>query len=83
MDAVRMYEEYNPYIILMDLNMPSLDGFEATKIIRQVSSEKIIIAISANAYKDDIKKALNAGCNEFLAKPICKETLIKTIEKYI
>lgn len=82
-DTVRAYEEYNPDIILMDLNMPSLDGFEATKIIRQVSSEKIIIAISANAYKDDIKKALNAGCNEFLAKPICKETLIKTIEKYI
>lgn len=81
-DAVRMYEEYNPYLILMDLNMPSLNGLEATKIIRQVSSDIIIIAISASAYEEDIKKALDGGCNEFLTKPICKERLKETIEKY-
>ena len=83
MEAVRMFEEYNPDIILMDLNMPTLDGFEATKIIRQVSPDVIIIAISAKAYEKDIKKAIDSGCNEFLAKPICKDKLIETIHKYI
>lgn len=82
-DAIRMYEEHNPDMILMDLYMPSLNGFETTNIIRQVSSSIAIIAISASAYEEDITKALDAGCNEFLAKPICKEALLKTIEKYI
>lgn len=83
MDAVRMFEEYNPDIILMDLNMPTLDGFEATKIIRQVSSDTVIIAISARAYEEDIKRALDVGCNDFLAKPISKESLMESIQKYI
>ncbi|MFR3215621.1 MAG: ATP-binding protein [Dysgonomonas mossii] len=82
-EAVRMFEEYNPDMILMDLNMPTLNGFEATKIIRQVSPDIIIIAISAKAYEKDIKKAIDSGCNEFLAKPICKDKLIETIHKYI
>ncbi len=83
METIRMYEECNPDIILMDLNMPTLNGFETTNIIRQISSDIIIIAISARAYEEDIKKALDAGCNDFLAKPISIENLTKTIEKYI
>lgn len=83
MDAVRMFEEYNPDIILMDLYMPILNGFEATKIIRQVSQDTVIIAVSASAYNEDIQKALDAGCNDFLAKPVHKEVLMETIQKYI
>lgn len=83
MEAVRMFEECNADMILMDLNMPTLDGFEAARIIRQVSSQIAIIAISAKAYEKDIKKALDSGCNEFLAKPICKDKLIEIIHKYI
>ena len=83
MDAVRTFEEYNPDIILMDLYMPILNGFEATRIIRQVSPNTVIIAISASAYSEDIEKALEAGCNDFLAKPVHKEVLMETIHKYI
>lgn len=83
MNVIRMYEEYNPDMILIDLNLPTIDGFEAIKIIRKISPDITIIAISGRAYKEDIKKSLDAGCDEFLSKPICKEKLIESIQKYI
>lgn len=83
MDTIRMYEDHNPDIILMELNMPTLNGLEVTRIIRKVSSKTVIIAIGTRAYEKDIKEAIDAGCNEFIAKPISKEILIRTIDQFI
>ena len=62
--------------------MPNLDGFEATKIIRELSSEVPIIAQSAYAYGHDLKTAKEAGCNDFIAKPI-SQVKLKEIIKHI
>ena len=83
MDAVTMFDEYKPDLILMDLNMPQLNGIEATKIIRQSSEDVIVIAQSAYAFDENIKEAIDAGCNDFITKPIAKEALEEIITKYL
>lgn len=83
MEAVTMYDEVKPDLILMDIKMPNLDGLEATKIIRELSGTVPIIAQSAFAYEQDRKAAKEAGCNDFIAKPIAQEKLMSMIDKWL
>jgi two-component system, cell cycle response regulator DivK len=79
--AVRMFRE-NPNIdlILMDLKMPVLDGYEATRQIREMNANIPILAQSAYAMSGDSKKALDAGCNDYITKPVKKEELLAKIK---
>ncbi|MBE0651285.1 MAG: response regulator [Bacteroidales bacterium] len=74
----------NPLIdlVFMDISIPEMDGYEATAAIKQVRSDIPIIAQTAHAISGDKEKALNAGCVDYLTKPIRRELLYKTIEKY-
>jgi len=74
----------NPNIdlILMDIQMPEMNGYEATRQIRQFNTEVIIIALTAFALTGDREKALDSGCNDYISKPIKKEILLETIGKY-
>lgn len=83
MEAVIMYDEVKPDLILMDIKMPNLDGLEATKIIRELSATVPIIAQSAFAYEQDRKAAQEAGCNDFIAKPIAQDKLKAMIKKWL
>ncbi len=83
MEAVNMFEEINPDLILMDMKMPNLDGLDATRIIRQLSKDVPIIALTAYAFEHDKQAALEAGCNDFLTKPYTQEMIKGMIEKYI
>ena len=83
MEAVTMYDEVNPDLILMDIKMPNLDGLEATRIIRQLSAEVPIIAQSAYTYEHDRNAAEEAGCNDFISKPIAQEKLKEKIKKWL
>ena len=73
-------------VILMDIMMPVMDGLEATRRIRTCTHPRgatvPIIAISANAFADDIQKAKNAGMNEHLAKPFEMEKVLRAISRY-
>jgi len=69
-------------LILMDIQMPFMDGYEATRQIRQFNKEVIIIAQTAFALSGDSEKSIKAGCNEYITKPIIKNKLLKIIEKY-
>ena len=66
-------------IILMDIRMPSMDGYEVTRQIRLFNSRVIIIAQTAFALTGDRDKAINAGCNDYIAKPMTKEKLMNVI----
>ncbi len=83
MEAVTMYDEVNPDLILMDIKMPNLDGLEATRIIRQLSAEVPIIAQSAYAYEHDRNAAEEAGCNDFISKPLAQEKLKEKIKNWL
>ena len=70
-------------IVLMDLKMPVLDGYEATKQIRRFRSNLIIIAQTAYSSKEDKIKAVKYGCNDFISKPITKEAFYALIYKHL
>lgn len=82
-EAVTLNEEEHPDLILMDIRMPNMDGLDATRIIKEVDPETPVIALSAYAFEEDIKKTKDAGCDCFIAKPFHIEDLLNTIEKYI
>ena len=81
-EGVERFESDKYTLILMDIQMPIMDGYEATKIIREKDKDIPIIAITANAMKDDIAKSLEAGMNSHINKPIDVEELYETILKY-
>ncbi len=68
-------------LILMDLKMPIIDGYEATKQIREFNKQVIIVAQTAFALVGDREKALNAGCDEYISKPLNKTALIEIINR--
>lgn len=68
-------------MVLMDIKMPIMNGFEATKIIKQKRPELPIIAQTAYALSNDSKRALEAGCNDYIAKPIHKDVLLQKIRR--
>ena len=70
-------------LILMDLRMPIKDGLQATREIREKRPDLPIVALTANAFDSDREDSLEAGCNDFLAKPISHEVCLKMIAKYI
>lgn len=80
--------EGNPYhIVLMDVQMPVLDGYEATKLIRKDPIEAVrkilVIAMTASAIQGDREKCLAAGMNDYLAKPVRSEVLKKKLDAYL
>ena len=70
-------------LIFMDMMMPHMNGYEATKAIRKEGISTPVIALTANAMAGDDKKCIEAGCDEYLAKPIDRRELLKTIGKYL
>lgn len=70
-------------IVLMDMRMPDLNGFEATRRIREFNGKVVIIAQTAFALAGDKENALDAGCNDYISKPIKKDELISIVNKYL
>ncbi|MDD3892345.1 MAG: response regulator [Bacteroidales bacterium] len=73
----------NINLILMDINMPIMSGYEATRQIRKFNKEVVIIAQTAYALSEDHEKAIKAGCNNYISKPIDHLELIGLINQYL
>ena len=69
-EAVSMFREYDPQLILMDINMPVMNGYEATREIRKYSTQVPIIAVTAFAYASDEQQVMENGFDAYMAKPI-------------
>jgi PAS domain S-box-containing protein len=82
-EAVKLCRQ-NPDIdlILMDIRMPELSGYEATRLIREFNKNVVIIAQTAYGLSGDREKAIEAGCNDYISKPINKIELLALIQKY-
>ena len=83
--GVELAAKEKPDLILMDIQLPDIDGLEATKRIRasEADSEIPIIALTSYAMVGDREKALAAGCTGYIEKPINPETFIADMEKYL
>jgi len=82
-EAVNKCKEYNYSLILMDIEMPIMDGYDATRIIRKINKEIPIIALTSNGTIEDINRTKSVGMNEHLLKPIDLDLLYHTFSKYI
>lgn len=81
-EAVDMYKENHPDLIFMDIKMPYMDGLEAVRLIRGYSKDIPIIALTAFAFESDRERAIEAGCNDYLTKPVSQEAIEKILDKY-
>ena len=70
-------------LILMDMMMPDMNGYEATKVLREEGVKTPIVALTANAMKTDRQKCIDAGCDDYLSKPIDIELLVVMLQKYL
>ncbi len=82
-EAVNKCKECNYSLILMDIEMPIMDGYDATRIIRKINKEIPIIALTSNGTIEDINRTKSVGMNEHLLKPIDLDLLYHTFSKYI
>lgn len=82
-EAVQLYDKQRPDLILMDIKMPVMDGFEATRRIRQLSSSVPIIALTAFAFEQEKEKARECRMDDYLVKPIDVTLLKKTLDKFL
>lgn len=83
-EALEIASRSKPDLIFMDLRMPVMDGWEATRALRQTEwgRDLPVIAVTAHAMKEEREKALNAGCDEFILKPVTDYTIIqRTIQR--
>ena len=82
-EAVDMALTGDYALVVMDLKMPVLDGLEATRQIKAVMPNLPIIALTANAFDSDRQSAFDAGCDNFMSKPVSAEKCLKMIADYI
>lgn len=82
-DAVEIYKKEKPDVILMDIKMPKLNGFEALAEIKQIDPAIPIIALTAHALSGDKEKALEAGFDFYLSKPVSEDQLLDAIKRYL
>lgn len=84
-NAVAVLKEFRPRLILMDLQMPGMDGLELTRRLKKdpALAEIVVVALTAYAMKGDEGKAIEAGCDGYITKPIDTRTLVATISEYL
>ena len=82
-EAVDMVNEGGVDLVLMDIKMPVMDGLEATRQIKAAHPELPVLALTANAFDSDRQLAFEAGCNDFLSKPVNAAKCMELLAKYL
>ena len=84
-EALEQARRHNPDLVLMDLSLPGLDGWEATRILKKdpATSHLIVVALSAHALSAEGDRARAAGCDGFIAKPCLPHDLVEQITEFL
>ena len=93
LQAIAEWEEWEPHLILMDMRMPKMDGYQATKIIKArqkeieydnfITNKTVVIALTANAFEEQRDEIIAAGCDDLINKPFPKETLLDKLKQHL
>ena len=81
--GVALTEQNEPDLVLMDISLPVMDGYEATRNIRRKFQSLPIIGLSAHAMQRDAEKAREAGCTDYLTKPVDEDLLLRKLKEYL
>jgi two-component system, cell cycle response regulator DivK len=81
--GVLLARQNEPDLVLMDMSLPVMDGYEATRSIRKTSQSLPIIGLSAHAMQGDAEKARSAGCTDYLTKPVDEDLLLQKLREYL
>lgn len=82
-EAVELFAQHRPQIVLMDISMPGMDGYESTREIRKLSATVPIIGLTARAFPDDEQKGYDCGMTEYMTKPINIANLRMRLEQIL
>jgi CheY-like chemotaxis protein len=82
-EGVKVAQQTKPDLILMDISLPVMDGYEATRKIRESMGSTPIIGLSAHAMQGDEVRAKEAGCNDYLTKPVDEDLLMEKLKEYL
>lgn len=82
-EAVELFAQHKPQIVLMDISMPGMDGYESTREIRKLSATVPIIGLTARAFPDDEQKGYECGMTEYMTKPINIANLRMRLEQIL
>ncbi|MEH2248424.1 PAS domain S-box protein [Nostoc sp.] len=88
-EAIALWQTWQPHLILMDMRMPIMDGYEATRIIKASEEtsiqncKTIIIALTANAFEEQREAMIKAGCDDYINKPFREEQLLEKLSEYL
>ena len=82
-EAIKLYQEYKPDVVFLNITMPVLDGFDALKKIREIDSKALVIMISADRQQSTKEKVLALGASTILPKPINEEEFRSTLLKVL
>jgi CheY-like chemotaxis protein len=82
-EGVALTRQNRPDLVLMDISLPGMDGYEATRRIRETFQALPIIGLSAHAMPGEAAKALAAGCNDYLTKPVDEDLLLRKLKDYL
>jgi PAS domain S-box-containing protein len=83
LEAIEIAASQSPDLILMDIRLPDITGYEATRQIKQLNPKLKIIAQTAYAAQDDKQKAFDAGCNDYISKPLKRNILLSLLNKHL
>lgn len=81
--GVELTQQHKPDLVLMDISLPVMDGYEATRAIRETFSNLPVIGLSAHAMHGDVEKAIAAGCTDYLTKPVDEDLLFQKLKEYL
>lgn len=84
-EGIQLAREHHPDLILMDLSIPFVDGWEATRVLKQdlATAHLPIIALSAHALAEDRARAMEAGCDGYLAKPVEPRRVLEEVNRFL
>ena len=81
--GVELTFNQQPDLVLMDISLPVMDGYESTRIIRKTNKSVPIIGLSAHAMQGDAEKALAAGCSDYITKPVDEDLLLQKLRIFL